>query len=132
MAIQHFSEVNSSFVPHDDWTLHYFETIQNNPQISLRWVFWNGERVGFILFGIEKHRFLPRTSGAIYELYVAPSFRKRGIARITAQQAIKELWERGPSKIQLEVVGGNAAAAALWRSLQFRKVSERFVLTSAP
>ncbi|HEY4905387.1 MAG TPA: UDP-2,4-diacetamido-2,4,6-trideoxy-beta-L-altropyranose hydrolase [Candidatus Sulfotelmatobacter sp.] len=130
MAVHHFSELNPSFTPHDDWKRHYFETIHANPQFFLRWILCDGERAGFVLFGIEKHKFLPRKTGAVYELYVVPAFRRRGVASACAQQAIKELWALGPSKIQLEVAEGNDRAAALWRSLQFRKVSARFVLTN--
>ena len=131
MAIQHFAELNPVFSPQDDWKEQYFETIRGNPQTFLRWILCDGGRAGFILFGIEKHRFLPRIMGAVYELYVVPAFRRRGIARSCAQQAIKELLAMGPSKIQLEILEGNAGASAFWRSLQFRKVSERFVLTSS-
>ena len=85
--------------------------------------------VGFVLFGVEEHRFLPRQTGAIYEVYVIPEERRKGIARACAKQVIAELWKASPSKIQLEVVQGNAAAAELWRSLGFQKVTERFSLT---
>ncbi|MGO8795558.1 MAG: GNAT family N-acetyltransferase [Candidatus Sulfotelmatobacter sp.] len=128
MAQQHFSELNPSFVPADDWKAHYFETIQKTPGYFLRWILHDGERAGFILFGIEDHKFLPRKTGVIYELYVAPQFRRRGIARACALQAIRELRSLGPSKIQIELIEGNAEAAALWSSLQFQKVSERLVL----
>ena len=128
MAVQYFSELSESFTPHRDWKQHYFETIQAGTNVFLRWIEADGERAGFILFGIEKHRFLPRKSGKVYELYVAPAFRGRGIARACAGQAIKEMWEFGPSKIELEVVEGNAQALALWKSMGFRKASERFVL----
>jgi len=129
MAAQYFSQLNSSFAPQEDWKRHYFETIHATPNVFLRWIVSGHERAGFILFGIEKHRFLPRHCGAVYELYVAPEFRGRGIARTCAAQAIQELWTFGPSKIELEVVEGNSGALALWKSLGFRKKSERFVLT---
>lgn len=128
MAQQHFSELNPSFVPADDWKAHYFEAIQANPKYFLRWILQHGERTGFILFGIEDHKFLPRQSGVIYELFVAPEFRRRGIARAAALQAITELWSLGPSKIQIELVDENTGAAAFWKSLHFQKVSERLVL----
>jgi UDP-2,4-diacetamido-2,4,6-trideoxy-beta-L-altropyranose hydrolase len=128
MARNHFLELDSSFVPRDDWKQQYFDTIQANRQFFLRWILHNGDKAGFILFGTEKHRFLPRKTGMIYELYIAPEFRKRGIARACAAQAIAELQNLGPTKIQLEVMEGNTAAVALWKSLQFLKVSERYVL----
>jgi ribosomal protein S18 acetylase RimI-like enzyme len=128
MAIKHFSELDPAFVPQKSWREQYFQNILNTPQCFLRWIVGDGERAGFILFGLEKHRFLPRTTGAIYELYVRPEFRRRGLAKACAEEAIRELWTHSPSKIQLEIVDGHPAAVALWRSLGFQKVTERFVL----
>ncbi|MFZ0813940.1 MAG: GNAT family N-acetyltransferase [Candidatus Sulfotelmatobacter sp.] len=131
MAEQHFRDLNLEFAPRADWTESYFEGIQGNPNYSLRWILADGERAGFILYGLEKHRFLPRTTGNIFEVYVRPSHRRRGLARQCAQLAIAELRKLGPSKIQLEVVEGNPGARALWLSMGFCKVSERYVLAQA-
>jgi UDP-2,4-diacetamido-2,4,6-trideoxy-beta-L-altropyranose hydrolase len=128
MARQHFSELNPEFTPHPDWTQDYFASIQSNSAHYLRWIMRASERAGFILFGIEKHRFLPRQTGMIYELYVAPAHRRKGVARRCARQAIAELRSFNPSKIQLETVEGNAKANALWRSMGFSRVAERYVL----
>jgi ribosomal protein S18 acetylase RimI-like enzyme len=130
VAEQHFRGLSSTFTPHDDWKRNYFETILANPQLFLRWILSSGERSGFILYGLEAHRFLPRKTGAIYELYINPENRRHGLARQAAQIAIRELLVQGPSKIQLEVVEGNAGAAALWTSLGFEKVTERYVLSA--
>ena len=105
-----------------------FENILSNAQLSLRWIVVDEKRAGFVLFGLEAHRFLPRLNGTIYELYIEPEFRRSGIARVVARQAIRELQSKSPAKIQLEVMEGNRAAAALWESLGFRKVSARYVL----
>ena len=129
MAQQHFHELNPTFTPAPDWTHSYFDNIKGNPKYSLRWIIADNRHVGFVLFGVEEHRFLPRQTGAIYEVYVIPGERRKGIARACAKQVIAELWKASPSKIQLEVVQGNAAAAELWRSLGFQKVTERFSLT---
>jgi len=131
MAAQHFSELNSSFVPQDDWREHYFATIIADSRYFLRWIVCDEKRAGFILFGLEKHRFLPRMTGAIYELYVLPEFRRRGVAKACAIEAIRELWSHGPSKIQLEVIEGRSPAAALWKSLGFQKVTDRYVLSGS-
>jgi ribosomal protein S18 acetylase RimI-like enzyme len=131
MATTHFSELSSSFVPQDDWKEHYFGTIMANPQYFLRWIICDEKRAGFILFGLEKHRFLPRVTGAIYELYVLPEFRRRGVAKACAIEAIRELWTHAPYKIQLEVVEGRVAASALWKSLGFQKVTDRYVLSGS-
>jgi len=129
MAEQHFRELNPMFTPAQDWKKSFFEKIENDPKYSLRWIIVDGRPAGFILFGVEEHRFLPRLTGAIYEVYVIPEQRRKGIARACAKQVINELWKSSPSKIQLEVVEGNAGATELWRSLGFQKVTERFVLT---
>jgi ribosomal protein S18 acetylase RimI-like enzyme len=125
----HFRELNPMFTPADDWKNTYFESILGNPKYSLRWIVSDGQRAGFVLFGLEDHRFLPRQTGVICELYIIPERRREGLARACAEQIIDELWKLSPSKIQLEVVEGNIAAAELWRSLGFRKATERFVLT---
>jgi UDP-2,4-diacetamido-2,4,6-trideoxy-beta-L-altropyranose hydrolase len=128
MAEQHFRELNRDFTPDQDWQDYYFDNIQKDSKYSLQWIIADGQRAGFILFGSEKHRFLPRKTGVILELYVIPEQRRRGIARVIAEQAICEMQKSSPSKIQLEVVEGNAAAVKLWKSMGFRKVTERFVL----
>ncbi|MGA8617155.1 MAG: N-acetyltransferase [Candidatus Sulfotelmatobacter sp.] len=128
MAAQHFRELNPSFVPAEDWKPHYFDRILRNPRLFPRWVVAGGRRAGFVLFGLEDHVFLPRRSGVVYELYISPEFRRQGIARACSQQAIDELRSHTPSKVQLEITGNNLGAAALWTSLGFEKVAERWVL----
>ena len=127
MAISNFQDLNPAFVPHDDWKQHYFSGILGNPDFHLEWIQEAGTKAGFILYGIEKHRFLPRKNGAIYELYVAPEFRNHGLAKQAATQAIQVLRQQSP-KIHLEVMDGNPSAAALWKSLGFKKTTERYVL----
>jgi ribosomal protein S18 acetylase RimI-like enzyme len=128
MAERLFRELNPSFVPQADWKQSYFENILGNARLSLRWIVVDENRAGFVLFGLEAHRFLPRFNGMIYELYVEPEFRRKGVAQIAARLAIRELQSKSPAKIQLEVMDGNRAATALWESLGFRKVSARYVL----
>ncbi|MGH7766908.1 MAG: GNAT family N-acetyltransferase [Candidatus Binatia bacterium] len=131
MAERHFKELNPAFVPMEDWRRHYFESIQANGAMSLQWILVEERRAGFVLFGFESHRFLPRHTGMIYELYVAPEYRRRGVGEASARHAVEFLRERRVSKIQLEVMDGNEKAAALWKKLGFAKVSERFVLGGA-
>lgn len=130
MAEQHFRELNPEFAPAPDWKASYFENILGNLNCSLRWIVAGGRRAGFVLYGVEDHRFLPRKTGAIYELYIVPEQRRKGIARACAEAVIAELQKSFPSKIQLEVGEGNRAAAAFWKSLGFQKASERMVLAA--
>ncbi len=128
MAERHFRELNPSFVPQEDWRQQYFDRILENPRLYLRWVVAGGRRAGFVLFGTEDHVFLPRRSGVVYELYISPGFRRQGLARACAQQVIDQLRSHAPSKVQLEIMENNRGAAALWTSLGFEKVAERWVL----
>jgi ribosomal protein S18 acetylase RimI-like enzyme len=128
MAERHFRELDPDFIPAEDWKLRYLETILNKKNLSLCWVLVRGLRTGFVLFGIEEHAVLPRRTGVIYELYVLPEFRRKGIARASALQAIKELQLHSPSKVQLEIMENNRGAAALWASVGFQRVAERWVL----
>jgi ribosomal protein S18 acetylase RimI-like enzyme len=130
MAEQYFGELNPQFVPAPDWKASYFENILGRKNYSLRWIVADRQRVGFILYGFEEHRFLPRKIGAIYELYIVTERRRTGIARACAESVIKELQKSSISKVQLEVAAGNEAAAAFWKSLGFQKASERLVLAA--
>lgn len=132
MAEQHFRELNSAFKPQEDWKRQYFEAVVSKPQIFARWISLDSRRAGFMLYGLEEHRFLSRLTGMIYELYILPEFRRKGLAQQAAVRAIRELQAHSPSKIQLEVMLGNKGAEALWRSLGFETVSERLVLKSRP
>jgi|KBSMisStandDraft_5_1062788.scaffolds.fasta_scaffold22064_4 ribosomal protein S18 acetylase RimI-like enzyme len=128
MAERHFRELNPAFEPQADWKESYFPSVTENPRLFLRWIQVDGNRAGFTLFGIENHRFLPRQTGAIYELYIEPEFRRSGVGRSCALAAIRELQAHSPSKVQLEIMAGNVPAEKLWASLGFQKVSERWVL----
>ena len=128
MAERHFRELDPRFRPHPDWTAGYFESIQNNPRYYLRWVHWARRRAGFVLFGLEPHRFLPRTAGMIYELYLLPAFRGRGLGSGCAQEVLACLRKQNIRRVQLEVWAGNEVAGAFWRKLGFRPVSTRYVL----
>lgn len=128
MAQQFFLDLNPNFVPHPDWKQHYFDNILRNPCWFPRWIIVDGHCAGYILFGLEDHRFLPRKTGTVYAIYIQPEFRRKGIARVCAEQAIRELQAQSPSKIDLEIMEDNQSAIAFWESLGFEKVSGRFVL----
>jgi ribosomal protein S18 acetylase RimI-like enzyme len=126
MALKHFRDLNPQFEPLDVWKSHYFETIQSKAACSLCWIITQSERVGFILFGVEPHRFLPRSFGMVYELFVLQEWRRRGVGEAAAIIALARLKAQGVARVQLEVMDGNDKAADLWKKLGFRKVSERY------
>jgi ribosomal protein S18 acetylase RimI-like enzyme len=131
MAMQYFRSLNPQFDPQPDWKQLYFQNILSDLSLFVRWVLADGQRVGFIMFGLERHRILPRVGGVIYELYIRPEFRRKGIAGTAARQAISELRAQCPSKIELQIMTGNHDATAFWKALGFSKVSERYVLAEA-
>jgi ribosomal protein S18 acetylase RimI-like enzyme len=129
MAFSHFRELNPAFEPAPDWTNCYFENIQRNAAYSLCWIMADQVRTGFVLYGIEQHRFLPRQAGVIYELYVQPALRRQGIAQACVRHVLDELWKAPVSKVHLEIVEANSSAQQFWRSLGFKKVSQRLALS---
>ena len=128
MAADYFSELNPNFVPLDAWKRNFFESIQSDQNMSLRWVMVNDERAGFMIFGIKEHRYMPTIIGVICEFYIRPTYRRTGLGTECARRVIDELQRLGVSKIQLEVVVGNTSVAVFWEKLGFLKVSERFAL----
>lgn len=128
MALCYFRELNPRFEPASDWTRCYFESIASNSAYSLCWIMAGEARAGFVLYGVEPHHFLPRRAGAIYELYIDPAHRRRGIATACAQHVLAEMWKAPVAKIHLDIVEPNDAARRFWRGLGFKKSSERFTL----
>lgn len=128
MAKDYFAELNPSFVPSDEWRTSYFSRLMNSSGTFLKWIGWGGERAGFVIYGVEPHRFLPRKTAHIYEFYVLPHFRRKNVGREAAEQVLQALRGFSPAKIQLEVSFGNAAAVKFWNTFGFEKVAERYVL----
>ena len=128
IAEQHFQELDAAFVPQPDWKTRYFEKSTCNADLFLYWIMANGEHAGFMLFGTENHGLLPRKNGVIYKVYILPAHRQNGVASACAQWAIRGLKALFPAKIELEVIVHNSGAMEMWKSLGFRKVTNRFVL----
>jgi ribosomal protein S18 acetylase RimI-like enzyme len=128
LAAAYFRELNPFFVPKEDWRASYFAQLRTDPNLHVEWIQTGAERTGFVIYGTEKHRFLPRQNGCVYEFYIVPRLRGGGMGREAARKIIAKLRELAPTKIQLEVASGNPRAAEFWQGLGFRKVSERYVL----
>ncbi|NLH81325.1 MAG: GNAT family N-acetyltransferase [Phyllobacteriaceae bacterium] len=56
---------------------------------------------------------------------VAPTHRRRGVARALMEEAMRRLYRDRVAHLFLEVDAGNQAALALYRRLRFEKVGER-------
>jgi ribosomal-protein-alanine N-acetyltransferase len=63
--------------------------------------------------------------GEIADLAVAPSARRRGVARSLLERTMAEAMEAGVGALYLEVRESNAAARALYQALRFEPVGRR-------
>lgn len=77
------------------------------------------EPLGFVL-GRSNH-----ARAEVLSLGVAPSARKRGIARALMKEAIERVSRRGLRELYLEVAEDNAAAQRLYRTMGFAPVGRR-------
>jgi ribosomal protein S18 acetylase RimI-like enzyme len=69
--------------------------------------------IGSIMAGYDGHR------GWLYALAVDPDQRRRGIAKLLVEEALKHLRTLGCTKVNLQVRAGNETATAFWRGMGF-------------
>lgn len=125
---EYFRELNPDFVPSEVWEAHYIESLRPDRALFPNWIALDEARIGFTIFGVEEHRFLPKKIGVIYEFYIVPGWRGKGLGKEAALKVIERLRAGQVVRIQVEVVAGNQKAAVFWRNLGLTKVSERLVL----
>jgi ribosomal protein S18 acetylase RimI-like enzyme len=84
---------------------------------------FEGDRiVGSLIVGWDGWR------GAMYRLAVAPSRRRKGIARALVTEGERRLAARGARRLHMIVVAGEAAAEAFWAAMGYTtKDQHRFV-----
>lgn len=85
--------------------------------------------VAVALFGDERAGYadmrIIKGESQIYNIAVAPEFRKQGIGECLLSHMVKKSEELGLSVITLEVREGNEAAMALYEKMGFKKVGTR-------
>jgi ribosomal protein S18 acetylase RimI-like enzyme len=74
--------------------------------------------MGWIGIGFSYDNITGEMIGFIPELYVLPSYRRKGIAKKLCLEAIRQIKEKGYNKVQLNVFSGNNAQI-LYKSLGF-------------
>ncbi|WP_139490563.1 GNAT family N-acetyltransferase [Brevibacillus dissolubilis] len=80
----------------------------------------DGEQLaGWVMVGSNKDFFSEEMIGFIYELYVFPEYRGKGIAKELMTEGISALREEGYEEIRLNVFAGNQGAKRLYESLGF-------------
>ncbi len=95
------------------------------PGVFLFAVELDASRVGHVLFAErELHE---RRQAWIYEVWIDPDLRGRGLGRRAMELVEREVRARGLERVELNVFGGNAVARSLYRSLGY---AERAVIMS--
>ncbi len=90
--------------------------LRRNPGLSQVAVY-GGRIVGSILCGHDGRR------GCLYHVCVHPDFRKRGIGRTMAREALHALKEEGICSVSLIAFKNNAGGNAFWKTIgwEFRE-----------
>ncbi|WP_458413690.1 GNAT family N-acetyltransferase [Schinkia sp. CFF1] len=78
--------------------------------------------MGWILLGTDYNYYKKEAVGFLYELYVFPQYRKKGIGKVLIERAIAELKKAGMTKVQLNVFAGNHAKM-LYENIGFNDVT---------
>ena len=73
----------------------------------------DGSIVGTVLAGFDGHR------GWVHKVATAPSYRRKGIARLLMEAAERGLASKGCKKLNLQVRDGNEGAVAFYKDLGF-------------
>ena len=129
MAEDYFNELDPQFSPSSYWITNYFPRLLSNPDLFLKWIFIETLIVGFVLYGTSKHLYKEKQIGTIYDFYVEPSYRRKGIAKNAASLVIKEIEEMNVGKIQLEIMLDNESAVHFWSQLGFFHITGKYVLS---
>lgn len=87
---------------------------------DIEWIIAAGARAGFLVT-----RVVPdwpdetRAVGEVLECYVAPPYRRRGVARAAIEVWLARMREQGVAQVEASVLTPNAPALAFWRRLGF-------------
>ncbi len=127
MALEHFVEINPSFVPDADWDDHFVESCLTGETIRARWLVADGHRVGFVIYLLERHHFVPKEFGVIREVFVLPPWRRKGLASKAGQLMIDDLRRSGATRVFVDIMAGDERARCLWTRLGFGSHTERLV-----
>jgi len=127
-AIDYFTELNENFVPIQEFKNEYFESIKKAKQLYLVWLLYKNEKVGFSIYGIEKHRFLNKKIGKIYDFYIFRNKRRNDLGNYFSKLIISELKRKKIEKIELEVIINNKIAFQFWKKQSFKEYSIKFYL----
>ena len=116
----------------DDSFLHWASHMAETASLPLTGFVWeeNGRIIGnasLIPFRDKGKRIY-----LIANIAVHPEYRRRGIARILTQRAMKYGWDKKSSALWLHVRDDNPGAVGLYNELGFQEVARRTTWTATP
>jgi len=118
------------------WTAFAAEVIKRDPSQVLVAVSEEGEVVGYILYVKRPASAIKRRPmcAVIYDLYVVPEHRRRGVGSALLERALSIMREGGMECVELSVWVGNEEARRLYRKFGFEEyiVQMRRVLKAEP
>lgn len=89
-----------------------------------------GQIAGWVLIGSNQDPFTDLKTGFIYELYVVPVHRGKGLSKHLMERAIRHLKLEGYPEIRLNVFYENDAAVQLYKQLGFTERNMTMSLSS--
>lgn len=116
----------------DDGFLRWASHMTESASLPLTGFVWeeNGRIVGNA--SLIPFRDQGRRIYLIANIAVHPEFRRRGIARILTQRAVKYGWDKKSSALWLHVRDDNPGAIGLYQELGFQEVARRTTWTAKP
>jgi ribosomal protein S18 acetylase RimI-like enzyme len=77
---------------------------------------------GFLVGSVEKSIPIYRLAefGFIHDMWVEPPFRRRGVARLLVEEAVRRFAAMGVSQVRLETADANDSARRLFAACGFR------------
>ncbi|MET1101354.1 MAG: GNAT family N-acetyltransferase [Pyrodictiaceae archaeon] len=130
-----FYQVNEEFDPlyamvenPREKALELVKKYNNDPRSVLLVALYEGFVVGFIHGEVRENPMLRANPlGVLMELYVHPSYRRRGIARRLIEEASKVLREKGAVAIAAEFPYLNEIAVSFYKKLGFRPLTSVYI-----
>jgi ribosomal protein S18 acetylase RimI-like enzyme len=105
----------SSYPLDDAWATAAFEHLIGEPSLGAVWLVDEGDApVGHAVLTIFFSMEFGGLCGTIDDLYVKPSYRRRGAGRAAIEAVIAECRRRGCRAVSVEVGADNRAAKALY------------------
>ena len=79
--------------------------------------------VGFVLLRsrVERPLWTPRRTAIIYDLYVRPDWRRRGVGTALLEEAMKIVRQEGATHVRISALADNEPALRLYKKLGFRE-----------